>query len=123
MKKILSAAGLLLAAASGLHANSLQVINFNPCPVYGITQGGMITVASGASVFYASPANIANPSATPSGTFSSLTYDITPSFFNPVFISAAAPTCAAPIVDCTGGATYCYQWNVSSTGNIVLIFF
>ena len=123
MKKLVYTACLALGITSIANANSLYVMNFNPCTIYGITQGGMITVPGGYNVIYLSPANVSNPSAAPSGTFTGVTFDYTPSFLNPVFVNAAAPSCTGTNLDCNG-TPYCYNWNVnSSTGDITLIFF
>lgn len=124
MKKLILTACFALGAALSSQANSLTVMNITSCTIYGITQGGMITVPPTVNAFYASPANVSNPSATPSGTFTGVTYDVTPSFTNPVFINAASPYCASSIPDCSGASFYCYAWNVNpTTGNITLLFF
>lgn len=124
MKKFILTACFALGAALSLNANSLTIINITSCTIYGITQGGMITVPAASNASYASPANVSNPAATPSGTFTGVTYDVTPSFINPTFVSAANPNCAAPIPDCSGGTFFCYNWSVNSTtGNITLLFF
>jgi hypothetical protein len=124
MKKFILTACFALGAALSVDANSLTIVNITSCTIYGITQGGMITVPAASNASYGSPANVSNPSAPPSGTFTGVTYDITPSFTNPVFVSAANPNCAALTPDCSGASYFCYNWNVNpTTGNITLIFF
>lgn len=123
MKKVMIAAGLMLGAASMANANKLTVMNINACTIYGITQGGMITVPGQLTTTYASPANVSNPAAPPSGTFTGVTFDYTPAFLNPVFVNASAPSCTGGQLDCNGNQ-YCYNWNINtSNGDIVLIFF
>ena len=124
MKKIILTFCIALYAVSSASANSIQIINMTSCTIYGITQGGMISVPPSGNVFYASPANIANPGAPPSGTFSSITFDTDPTFTNPIYAGPGAYTCgAATPTICAGGLPFCWAWTLNPASNIALIYF
>lgn len=126
MKKVLLAAGLVLGLGAAVNANSLTCINTTNCTYYGSTQGGFITIPPGPTS-YASPANVTNPSAPPSGTFSGLKVDISPSFATQLFVGTGGPTSAVSSTvgvfpACNSGNAYTVTWNVGGTGNIVVLF-
>lgn len=126
MKKILAIACLALGTAFGASANSLTIINTTSCTIYGITQGGAVVAAPG-SIYFASPANVANPSAPPSGTFTGFTFDVDPAYTNPVYTGTGAysscSTTSGTSTLCNGGAAFCWNWTIGPAGAIALIFY
>jgi hypothetical protein len=125
MKKILFTACLALGTAFGTYANTLTIVNMTGCTIYGITQGGAVTASPG-NTYFASPANISNPSATPSGTFTGFTFDVDPAYTNPVYTGTGAysscSTTSGTSTLCNGGTSFCWSWTVAPN-NIVLIFY
>ncbi|PSK89289.1 hypothetical protein [Taibaiella chishuiensis] len=126
MKKTILGSLLVLGLATAASGNSLTIVNTTGCTIYGITQGGAFSAPPGNTSF-ASPANVANPSAPPSGTFSSVTFDVTSSYLNPVYVgngvfngcSATSGTSPA----CNGGTPFCWNFLYNAAGNLTLIFF
>lgn len=129
MKKLLLACGLTLGIAAGANANSCTYINLTGCTYALSTQGGYVTVPPG-NTFYASPANIANPAAPPSGTFDAAKIDLFPATVVGLAVGTAGPLSASSasvgvFPACNGGSAFTVSWNVGAPPNndIVVLFF
>lgn len=127
MKKILFSAAIAIASAGATHAGSLYIVNSTGCTIYGITQGGTFTAPPG-NTFFASPANVSNPAATPSGSFTGVTFDVNPMYMNPVYVGynffSSCTSASGTSTACNGGASFCWSWVVNTaTSDIVLLYY
>lgn len=129
MKKILLSACLALGITAGANANSCTYMNLTACTYAGSTQGGYVTIPPG-TTFFASPANISNPLAAPSGTFDGLKIDLAPGFATQLYVGTAGPTSAVSSTvgvypACNAGNAYTVSWNVGAgpAFNIVVLIF
>ena len=129
MKKILIAAGLLLGIGTAAHANSCTYINLTNCTYSLSTQGGFVTVPPG-NTYYASPANISNPGAPPSGTFTGAKVDLFPATTVGMYVGTGGPLSASSatakvLPACNNNQAFTVSWNVGGAPNfdIVMLFF